>query len=234
MAEARHTIPSNGDGNDASDASGATGNDGASPESGGALDTFDPSERIPRPRGRPRLSDSEREARNAARREARNEGKSEGKSTAKNATNLNIDTSGIESILFSLHTMAGAFVAEAALSHEDAAKLASALVAVNSHYANVINPKVVAWVNLASIGAGIYGPRVLAFGIRKRMERQAVRPRITAPVMANVPRGTPANDAPAPTAQRPRGEAPRPAMSPTLKEAYSDPTFVAMPGADDA
>lgn len=70
--------------------------------------------------------------------------------------------------------MASAFVPEARIEQEEAAKLAQALAAVNAHYATVFNPKIVAWVNLASVGAGIYGPRVLAYGIRKNAEKKAV------------------------------------------------------------
>lgn len=61
-----------------------------------------------------------------------------------------------------------------AISEQEAEKLAKALINLQSHYKIDFNPVWLAWFQLLTAGAAIYGPR-LAFAVqyKKQMEEQA-------------------------------------------------------------
>lgn len=82
---------------------------------------------------------------------------------------------GIEELLFSCHSMLASFtsVEELEITEEEAAKLGKAIAKVSSFYDNIgIPPKWAAWGNLTFAAGKIYGPRVLAFKLRKENEAQ--------------------------------------------------------------
>lgn len=72
-------------------------------------------------------------------------------------------------LLSTHHILAAALqTPELALQKAEAKGLADALAEVSSHYPMAIDPKTMAWVNLATCVGITYGPRV--YMIRKRME----------------------------------------------------------------
>lgn len=128
---------------------------------------------------------------------------------------------GIESILYSLHLFASSFVPEAELSEEESKELTQALAAVNTYYAQAIDPKKLAWFALFGIAGKIYGPRVMALMVRLKSDPkpQRVAPLAGAPVKPV---------APVTPIQRPPV-----AAAGNLRAAFSDPTFVADVGAGE-
>jgi hypothetical protein len=112
--------------------------------------------------------------------------------------------------------MGAAMIApELELSREESKDLAAALADVNQYYNHVVDPKILAWVGLISVCGKVYGPRVGAVILRKKMEAEKTR---RAPLAGqNV------------TEIRPRQTAP---VSQPIRETFSDPSFVSVPGAD--
>lgn len=119
-----------------------------------------------RGRGRPRKSDTGSASGTASTGKPANAGKA-----APQKAKANV--SGIEKILFSLHLGVAKFtkIEELALDREESKVLAEAVAEVSSHYNVEINPKTAAWLGLVTAFGTIYGPRVAAFGVRKKMER---------------------------------------------------------------
>jgi hypothetical protein len=95
------------------------------------------------------------------------------------------DIGGLESILFSLHMMGAAILdtPELVLDEGEAKALADAAAKVAGHYNHTIDPRTVAWVNLAMVAGGIYGTRV--FAIRARHRAAQAGPK-QAPPLRNV------------------------------------------------
>lgn len=83
---------------------------------------------------------------------------------------------GIETLLFNIHTMLAAVVGapEMALDKEESKMLGDAIATVNSYYNSVLDPKVVAWINLGGVVAAVYGPR--AFMLRQRFRDRKPKP----------------------------------------------------------
>lgn len=71
---------------------------------------------------------------------------------------------------------------EFAIEEPEAIELAKALDLVNSFYRVAVAEKTLAWLNLAQVAGMIYGPRLLALGIRRGSEREARRNNKAAPV----------------------------------------------------
>lgn len=99
---------------------------------------------------------------------------------------------GIEKILFSLHQMAATFVPEAEIDREESKLLADSLADVSSFYNQVVDPKIIAWVGLLGVCGKLYGPRIVAFRIRRSMTKpataqQAQRQAAPASAKANAP-----------------------------------------------
>lgn len=120
--------------------------------------------------------------------------------------------------------MLAAFVApELEIAEEEAKELTAALAEVNSFYSQVVDPKLIAWMGLIGVAGKVYGPRLGAFMIRRRMEAAMQKPRI-APLSGNVPqqaRTTP----PAPVAPVARQSSPPP-LDARTRASVSDPSFV--------
>jgi len=74
-------------------------------------------------------------------------------------------TGTITSLLFSVHLMGATFlkVPELALSEDESKALGEAVVKVTELYdVPMMDEKTLAWVNLAMVASGIYGPRIVA------------------------------------------------------------------------
>lgn len=185
------------DGRTIGDASGIGGADG--------IATVDPatgatSGGTPRRRGRPPGSKNK---------------PAEGSASERKATSNAVDTTGLETILFSMHQFAAGFVApELEIDKSEASTLAKAIAAVNEHYGQKINPKMVAVMALFGAAGSIYGPRVGAIVIRKQMEKSRPRPTVQSE----------APQKPVTAPQPPRGSGLPPGHF------IADPSFVSLPG----
>ena len=100
----------------------------------------------------------------------RRRGRPPGSTNAPRKTKTNLG--GLESILLSLHAMASGFleVPELALDPDEAKLMADAAAQVAAHYNHVMNPKVLAWANLAMVCGGVYGTRYAAVRMRLKAE----------------------------------------------------------------
>lgn len=67
-------------------------------------------------------------------------------------------------------------IEELTLSPDESKELAKAVAEVQSHYDTVIDPKTMAWVQLAMVAGSVYGPRMIAFNIRKKREKTIKKP----------------------------------------------------------
>jgi hypothetical protein len=206
-----------------------TGSDGAGDAgqpsgNGNGLRTVDPASGTKRGRGRPPGSKNKGTA-------PANDGKQpSGKPAGKQgqAKAPQVVVGGIETILFSLHQMAALFIPEVELDKDEAKELTEALAAVNSFYGTSVDPKIVAWFGVIGVAGKIYGPRVGAFMLRKKME-QAARQR---PAMPSNPAPSPAMRAAAnagtpPAQPAPRQTVPLHAVPPAQMAVVADPFFVA-------
>lgn len=115
-----------------------------------------------------------RDKRNADGSYRRKRGRKAGAGSAAKST-APISVSGIEAVLVSMHgIMAAAIkVPELALAETEAAALAAAVAEVSRHYPMTIDPKTLAWFNLAGCAATIYGPRIYLAKARISNERAA-------------------------------------------------------------
>lgn len=87
---------------------------------------------------------------------------------------VNLEVSGVESILLSVHSMLAVLtrVPEFELDKDDANKLAQASVNVGRHYNLEAAQKTVDWTNLAMIVAQIYGAKLLMYRMRRVEKRK--------------------------------------------------------------
>lgn len=88
--------------------------------------------------------------------------------------------------------MAATFVPEAEIDREESKLLADSLADVSSFYNQVVDPKIIAWVGLLGVCGKLYGPRIVAFRIRRSMTKpataqQAQRQAAPASAKANAP-----------------------------------------------
>lgn len=92
-------------------------------------------------------------------------------SAPKGAVNL----AGIETILLSMHHMLAAATStpELMLDEKEGKAMADAIAEVSKHYPMTIDPKTLAWINLASCATMIYGPRAYLIRQRKAQEKNA-------------------------------------------------------------
>lgn len=142
------------------DAGGDAGNDAR--RDGGDDFTFDPERHI------------DPTKRNADGSYRRKRGRKPGsRSGRKKAASSNLDLSTTQAVLLSIHAAAStAFrVPEIALDKNEAEMLAKALVELEAQYPTQVDPRVLAWLNLAGVAGMIYGSRVFAYRMRKENEK---------------------------------------------------------------
>lgn len=84
---------------------------------------------------------------------------------------------GIESVLLSIHGMMAAALKtpELALEKDEAQAMATAIAEVSRHYPMTIDPKTMAWINLASCASMVYGPRLYMISTRKNGEKEKAK-----------------------------------------------------------
>lgn len=89
------------------------------------------------------------------------------------AQKLSVDT--LSFLLMSSHAMLAGMTKtpELELDDSEATQLGGALAVVNSFYNVEVADKTMAWVALAMVAGQIYGPRVVAIGVRRNGDRQA-------------------------------------------------------------
>jgi hypothetical protein len=128
------------------DAGGGDGGDGGPGDGGGSDFVFDPERHI---------APDKRNADGSYRRKRARKG------GRKAASGSPLSVSGIEAILLSIHAVAASSLnaPEIALDKTEANQLAAAVAEVARHYPTSIDPKVMAWINLAMVGGMVYGPR---------------------------------------------------------------------------
>ncbi len=81
----------------------------------------------------------------------------------------------LTAILLSTHMMLAAFlqVPELELDANEAKRLGDAVARVNKLYGGfMLSEKSMAWINLMMAGGAVYGPRVVAYGVRAKKERK--------------------------------------------------------------
>lgn len=103
-------------------------------------------------------------------------------------------------MILSVHAVMACVVKEAELTEEEARKLADASREVMKHYPLGISDKTLAWVNLTLVAGNVYGPRAVAWGIRRATERRAkvvpIRPGPAPAQAPQQPAAAPVNGAP--------------------------------------
>jgi hypothetical protein len=109
---------------------------------------------------------------------------------------------------------------EFAIEHEEAKQLAQATAAVSAFYeTSALSPKALAWIGLCGVIANVHGPRIMARGLRAKMESEAKR--------ATAPSQRQQAAQPSPHAQQ------RPTLTPEVKGAFFDPSFVLTPSTEN-
>lgn len=88
---------------------------------------------------------------------------------------------------------------ELEINEDEAKKYAGSLARVSSLYDDRINPKLVAWVDLACVLGAIYGPRCIAISARWKAEENQ-RPTVINVQPINTPRQPAGQNRPAATA----------------------------------
>jgi hypothetical protein len=76
-------------------------------------------------------------------------------------------------LLASVHAMGAALlqVPELEIAEEEAKRYADAVTELSKHYTKgILSPKQIAWLNFLAVTGNIYGTRVLAYRLRKKME----------------------------------------------------------------
>lgn len=77
---------------------------------------------------------------------------------------------------------------ELALDREEAKELAKAIADVNAYYGKAIDPKIFAWIGLATVAGKVYAPRVVAIKLRWMMESdKRKRPHVVQQMQAPAP-----------------------------------------------
>lgn len=87
------------------------------------------------------------------------------------------DAKDLTAVLLSLHMMVSSVtrIEELELSAEEAEQLAVAISRVNELYDGYVIPeKAMAWINLAMAMGTVYGPRVIAYNIRRKREPKRI------------------------------------------------------------
>lgn len=82
---------------------------------------------------------------------------------------------GVSDVLFSLHLMAAKLFGEPLLEldKEESGKLAGAIMAVQEHYQWETSAETLLWIHVFGVCGSIYGPRVGAFIMRKKIEAES-------------------------------------------------------------
>jgi len=83
-------------------------------------------------------------------------------------------------------TSAALGIPELQLEKEESQALASAIAEVSSHYNTAISAETMAWINLAAVGASIYGPRAFVI-IHNKREKKKEKHKTKEEVAVNVP-----------------------------------------------
>lgn len=78
-------------------------------------------------------------------------------------------------------------VPELQLDQEESRALAGAIADVSSHYDTAISAEMMAWINLAAVGASVYGPRAFVIIQRKREEKKPKTPKMVEEVAVSAP-----------------------------------------------
>lgn len=128
--------------------------------SGGSGDDFDPAIHVGR------------DKRNADGSYTRKRGRKTGSGTGARKKTDAPNLAGIETILLSMHQIMAAAIKtpELVLDEKEAKAMADAIAEVARYYPMTIDPKTLAWINLASCSAMIYGPRIYLISARKKEE----------------------------------------------------------------
>lgn len=92
-----------------------------------------------------------------------------------------LDRDAVTAILFSIHTMLAAATKtpELALDEKEARGIAEAATKVAAFYDVAASAKTIAWANLVSALGVVYGPRVIAIGMRRKHERAKRSDKVT-------------------------------------------------------
>lgn len=78
-------------------------------------------------------------------------------------------------------------IPELQLDKDESQALASAMADVSSHYDTAISAEMMAWINLAAVGASVYGPRAFVIIQRKREEKRPKTPKAVEDVAISAP-----------------------------------------------
>jgi hypothetical protein len=104
-------------------------------------------------------------------------GRKPGSKNGSKRANQKETSSVLAGLLFSLHTMASSFlkIPELEITSDEAERLGSAAARVADLYdVSVLSETTVAWINLAMVAGGIYGPRFMAAKINKKNNVQRI------------------------------------------------------------
>lgn len=75
--------------------------------------------------------------------------------------------------------LAATLAPEFEIDKPEADLLAGALTELNRFYGKTIDPKLIAWMGVIGVCGKVYGPRVAAYGIRRKMEKPEAPPKPT-------------------------------------------------------
>lgn len=94
--------------------------------------------------------------------------------TAEGKHSLGIESLKLSDLLYSIHLgLAHLTIEEMELDREESKQYADALAEVAKHYAVAIDPRKLAIANLLAVAGRIYGPRILAYRLRKSMTEES-------------------------------------------------------------
>lgn len=107
----------------------------------------------------------------------RKRGRKPGGTASASAQTSTLNLAGIESVLLSVHAMLAVSISapEIAIDKDEAKAMSDAIAEVAKHYPMQIDPKTLAWANLASCAAIVYGPRAYSIRVRRREEAEVAR-----------------------------------------------------------
>lgn len=120
-------------------------------------------------------------------------GRKPGTRNAPKAVQENI-AGGVEKVLLSMHAIMAAFtgIEHLALDPTEAKTLSDGIMEVQRHYPIAIDPKTMAWVNLAVIAGSIYIPRVIVIRNESKARGPARVQSIRPEPLTSKPNGAPA------------------------------------------
>jgi hypothetical protein len=78
---------------------------------------------------------------------------------------------------------------EFAITEEQAREMSKALDAVTGEYVNTVDPKTMAWINLALVFGSTYGGAYMKMNARKKRERAANRQGSVTPINPSISHG---------------------------------------------